>query len=125
MQNHGVSSGITEEGSKRRFKDRSVRQVGGFRGRFGGRSNAVLSACCACLACCVLPKALNGEISISMPHNISATALNPCWTGGGFLALDMAEGIGVIVGKVTERDVGWEDSRMERNDAGANGMLVG
>ena len=108
MQNHGVSSGITEEGSKRRFKDRSVRQVGGFRGRFGGRSNAVLIACCAYLACCVLPKALNGEISISMSPTILATALNPCWTGGGFLALGMAEGIGTMVGRVTKRDVVWE-----------------
>ena len=88
-------------------------EVGGFLCRFGGRSNAVLSAWCAYLVCCVVPTFLNGEISISMPRNISATALNPCWTGGGFLALGMVEEIGVIVGKVIERDVGWEDSRME------------
>ena len=81
-------------------------EVGGFLRRFGGWSNAVVSAWCACLACWEMPTSLNGEISISMPCNISATALYPCWTGGGFLALGMVEEIGVIVGKVIERDVG-------------------
>ena len=70
-------------------------EVGGFLCRFGGRSNAVVSAWCACLACCVVPTAFNGKISISMARNMLATASNPCWTGGGFLALGMAINVSI------------------------------
>ena len=85
-------------------------KVGDFVGRFGGRSNTVSSACFACLACCVVPTAFNGKISIRMARNMLATASNTCCRDGGFLALGMAEGM--LVGK----DSSMKYEKVDRTD---------